>query len=128
MISYYRSVCIFPDSSVGKEYACNAGDSALQFLGQEDSRKRDRLPISVFLGFPGDSAGKESTCNTGDLGSIPELGRSPGEGKGYPLQSSGLETYIDCTVNGITKSWNRTECLSLSLPFQVYIFLLLFSC
>ena len=50
-------------------------ETLVQFLGQEDSRKRDRLPTSVFLGFPGDSAGKESTCNAGDLGSIPELGR-----------------------------------------------------
>ena len=36
------------------------------------------------LGFPGRSAGKESTCNVGDLGSIPGLGRSPGEGKVFP--------------------------------------------
>jgi len=43
------------------------------------------------LGFPCGSAGKESACNVGDLGSIPGLGRSPGEGKGYPLQYSGLE-------------------------------------
>ena len=42
-------------------------------------------------GFPGGSAGKESACNAGDLGSIPGLRRSPGEGKGYPLQCSGLE-------------------------------------
>ena len=42
-------------------------------------------------GYPGDSAGKESACNAGDLGSIPGLGRSPGKGKGYPLQYSGLE-------------------------------------
>ena len=53
--------------------------------------RRDRLPIPVFLGFPCDSAGKESTCNVGDLGSVSGLGRSPGEGKGYPLQYSGLE-------------------------------------
>ena len=39
-----------------------------------------------FLGFPGGSAGKESACNTGDPGLIPGLGRSPGEGNGYPLQ------------------------------------------
>ena len=37
------------------------------------------------VGSPGGSAGKESACNAGDLGSIPELGRAPGEGKGYPL-------------------------------------------
>ena len=49
-------------------------------------------------------AGKESTCNAGDLGSIPGLGRSPGEGKGYPLQNSGLEYSMDCIVHGVTKS------------------------
>ena len=41
--------------------------------------------LTVKLGFPGGSAGKESACNAGDLGSIPGLGRSPGEGNGYPL-------------------------------------------
>ena len=46
----------------------------------------DRLPTPVFMGFPGGSDGKESACNEGDLGLIPELGRSPGEGNGYPLQ------------------------------------------
>ena len=50
--------------------------------------RRDRLPTPEFLGFPGGSAGKESTCNVGDLGSTPGLGRSPGEGNGYPLQYS----------------------------------------
>ena len=49
-------------------------------------------------------AGKESTCNAGDLGSIPGLGRSPGEGKGYPLQYSGLDNSMDCTVHGVAKS------------------------
>ena len=43
------------------------------------------LAIFFFLGFPGGSAGKESTCNAGDLGLITGLGRSPGEGKGFPL-------------------------------------------
>ena len=46
-------------------------------------------------GFPCDPAGKECPCNAGDLGSIPGLGRSPGEGKGYPLQYSGLENSMD---------------------------------
>ena len=50
------------------------------------------------------SAGKESTCNVGDLGLIPGLGRSPGEGKGYPLQYSGLENPMDCIICGVTKS------------------------
>jgi len=48
------------------------------------------------LGIPVGSAGKESACNAGDLSSIPGLGRSPGEGKGYPLQYSGLENFRDC--------------------------------
>ena len=57
------------------------------------------------MGFSDGSAGKESTCNAGDLGSIPGLGRGPGEGKGYPLQYSGLENSMDCIVAGVTKSW-----------------------
>ena len=66
--------------------------------------RRGRLPTPVFLGFPGGSAGKESTCKAGDLGSIPGLGRSPGEGKGYPLQYSGLENSMDCAVHVVAKS------------------------
>ena len=49
-------------------------------------------------------AGKESSYNVGDLGSIPGLGRSPGEGKGYPLQYSGLENSMNCIVYGVAKS------------------------
>ena len=71
----------FPDSSVGKEFACNA-EGPVQFTGQEDRWRRDRLPIPVFLGFPCGSAGKESTYSAEDLGLIPGLRRSPGEGKG----------------------------------------------
>ena len=56
------------------------------------------------MGFPCGSAGKEPTWNEGDLGLIPGLGRSPGEGKGYPLQYSGLENSMDCIVHGVTKS------------------------
>ena len=52
--------------------------------------------VDINLSFPGGSAGKESACNVGDLGSTPGLGRSPGEGKGYPLQDSGLENSMDC--------------------------------
>ena len=50
------------------------------------------------------SAGKGPACNAGDLGSIPELGRSPGEGKGYPLQYSGLENSMDYIVHEVAKS------------------------
>ena len=54
--------------------------------------------------FPGGSAGKESARNAGDLGLILGLGRSPGEGNGYPLQYSGLENSVGCIVHGVAKS------------------------
>ena len=73
----------------------------------------ERLPTPVFLGFPCGSAGKESMCSEGDLGLIPELGRSPAQWKGYPLQYCGLENSKDCIVHGVTES--DTERLSLSL-------------
>ena len=56
------------------------------------------------MSYPCGSAGKESTCSAGDLGSNPGLGRSPEEGKGYPLQYSGLENSMDSIVHGVTKS------------------------
>ena len=76
-------------------------------------------PLSEAPGFPGGSEGKESTCNTGDLGLVPGLGRSPGEGNGYPLQYYGLENSTDrgawqSTVHGVAES-DMTERLSLSL-------------
>ena len=83
-----------------KESACNAGDP-VGSRGQEDRWRRDRLPTPVFLGFPCGSASKESTHNAGDLGLTPGLGRSPEEGKGYPLQYSGLENSMDCIVHGV---------------------------
>ena len=61
----------------------------------------------ALLGFPDGSAGKESACSEGELCSISGLGRSPGEGKGYPLQYSGLENSIDCIVYGVSKSRTR---------------------
>ena len=66
--------------------------------------RRDRLPTPVFLGFPCGSAGIESTCNAEDFGLISGLRRSPGEGKSYPLQGSGLENSMDCIVHGVAKS------------------------
>ena len=59
------------------------------------------------MDFPCGSAGKEFSCNEGDLGLIPGLGRSPGEGKGYPLQYSSLENSMDCIVHGVAMSWTR---------------------
>ena len=78
------------------------------------------------MGFLAGSNSKESVCNVGDLGSIPGLGRSPGEGKGYPLQYSGLET-----VHGVEESQTRlsdfhsqglgirSDCLmTMGFPFE----------
>ena len=71
-------------------------------------------------GFPGGSASKESAWSVGDLGSIPVLGRLPGEGNGYPLQYSGLETSMDCVVNGVTKSQTQlSDFHFISLIFDV---------
>ena len=69
-----------------------------------------------FLGFPGSSVGKEFTCNAGDPGSILGLGRSPGEGKGYPLQYSGLENFMNCVVHDVPKDWTQLN------DFHLYYF------
>ena len=71
-------------------------------------------------GFSGGSDGKESACNAGDPGSIPGLGRSPGEGKGNPLQYSCLENPMDredwwATVHGVAKSQTRLSKQHLSI-------------
>ena len=58
-------------------------------------------------GFPDGSVGKEYACNAGDPGSIPGLGRSAGEGIGYPLQHSSLENSMDSIVYEVAK--NRTQ-------------------
>ena len=76
------------------------------------------LKQTTILAFPCGSAGKESACSAGDLGLIPGLGRCPGEGKGYPLQYSGLENSMDCIVHGVTKSrtWLSNFHFSLFWP------------
>ena len=94
-------------------------ETPVQFLGQEDLLE-ERLPTPVFLGFPSGSDSKESVCDMGDLGWIPELGRSPGEVKGYPLQYSDLEKpHGHQSLKGYSpwghKELDKTEQLSLSL-------------
>ena len=61
-------------------------ETQVQILGWKDPLEKGEATHSSILDFPGGSAGKESACNAGDLGLIPGLGRSPGEGKGYPFQ------------------------------------------
>ena len=67
-------------------------------------------PVCLGPGCRYGSAGKESACNVGDLGLIAGLGSSPREGKGYPLQYSGLENSTDCIVHGVAES-DTTEGL-----------------
>ena len=83
-------------------------------LGWEDPLEKGRLPTPVFQ--PGEFHGlysvaesdtTERLSNAGDAGSIPWLGRSPGERKGYPRQYSDLENSMDCIVHGVTKSRTR---------------------
>ena len=83
---------------------------------QQKKKKKKGLPfislrfakyLTGVRGFLCGSAGKESDYNAGDLGSIPGLGRCPGEGKGYQLQYFGLESSMDCTVHGVAKSWTQ---------------------
>ena len=80
-------------------------DICVRCMGGSSSRGRGLVSLLVCLvvqlGFPHRSAGKESACSAGDPGSIAGLGRSPGEGKGYPLQYSGLENSVDCVVHGV---------------------------
>ena len=76
------------------------------------------------MGFPGGSERKESACNVGGLGLIPGLGRSAGEGNGYPLRNSCLENPMDrgawrAAVHGVTKSQTPPELLTLSVSHTV---------
>ena len=70
-------------------------------------------------GFPGDSEVKVSAYNVGDLGSIPGLGRSPGEVNGYPLQHSGLENSMDLIVHRVTMSQTRLSDFHVTSLFEV---------
>ena len=78
-------------------------------LGWEDSLKK---------AFPSGSAGKESTFIAGHLGSIPALGKYPGEGHGYLFQYFGLENSMDCIVHEIAKSQTQLS----NFHFHFFIF------
>ena len=86
-------------------------ETPIWFLCWEDPLEQGKATHSSILGLPCGSAGKESAFIAGDLGSIPGLGRCPGEGKGYPLQYSGLDNSMDCIVHGVAKSWTRLNDL-----------------
>ena len=83
--------------------------------------------LYIYTCFPGGSEVKASAYNAGDLGSIPELGRSSGEGNGNSLQYSCLENPMDggawwTTVHGVAKSWTRLSNLTLTIYIYIYIY------
>ena len=84
-----------------------------------------RVSLRTVMDFPGGSTGNESICNVGDLGSIPGLGRSPGEGNGYPLQYSGPENSMDCIVQGVARSQTRLSNFHFSeLSWRLWVYYL----
>ena len=89
----------FPDSSVGKESACNAGDPSLI----PGLRRSAEEGIGYPLQYSRASLVAQLVKNVGDLGSIHGLERFPEEGKGYPLQYLGLENSKVCIVHGVPK-------------------------
>ena len=103
-----------------EEAKCVHGVPALGERGLLVTTSR-KLQVRI-LGFPGGSDGKESTCKAENLGLIPGLGRYPGEGNGYPLQYSGLENSIACTIHGVTKSQTWLGGLSHTSSETGYLF------
>ena len=71
-----------------------------EVLRKREGRVIFTILFYIAVDFPGGLDGRESACNAGDLGSIPGLGRSPGEENGNPPQYSGLENSTDCVVHG----------------------------
>ena len=111
-------------------------ETLVRFLGWEDPLEKGKaihssinmeknVPNMIWdktvWGFPCSSIGKESACNAGEWGSIPGLGRSLGEGKGYPLQYSGLENPMDYTVCGVPESRTGLATFTLSLCCALYL-------
>ena len=87
------------------------------------SKNRSNQALYIPLDFPGGSDGKASVYNVRDLGSIPGLGRFPGEGNGNPLQYSCLENSMDgeawwATVHGVAKSWTRLSDFTFTFHFH----------
>ena len=92
----------FPDSSAGKELACNARDPSL--IPGSGRSPGEGIGYPLQYSWASLVAQLVKNLPAGDLGSIPEFGRSPGEGKGYPLQYCGLENSVDYIVHGVTKN------------------------
>ena len=103
----------------------------LEWVAMVYSRDPEWLPDASYYttvggrGFHGGSASKESACNMGDRGLSSGLGRSPGKGKGYPLQDSGLENSMDCIVHGVAKSWTWLSDLHIPHSLSIWSHLIL---
>ena len=110
---------IFPDSSVGKESTCNAGDPGSIPGSGRSPGEGIGYPLQYSWASLVVQLVKNPPAMWADLGSVPGLGRSPGEGKGYPLQYSGLENSMDYTVHGVAKSQTQLSDLHFHLTFIV---------
>ena len=100
----------FPDSSIGTESACNAGDPSLIPGSGRSAGEGIGYPLQYPWASLCGSAGKESTCNAGDSGSIPGSGRSAGEGIGYPLQYAWASLVVQVVKNlpAMQETWLRS--------------------
>ena len=101
------NICIctrgFPDSSVGKESSCKAGDPGLIPASGRSPGEGIGYPLQYSWSSLVAQLVKNLPATVGDLGSIPGLGRSPGEGKGYPFKYSSLENSMDCIVHRVAR-------------------------
>ena len=106
----YHGNCCQPHLQIQSNHSKSSGSPFLATY----LIKEYHFGIGSCGGFPDSSIGKESTCNAGDPCSIPGLGRSPGKGKGYPFQYSGLENSMDCMVYSI-------DCIVVSTKSQTQL-------
>ena len=120
---YFSSLYIIETATVQAKSALDLVTISYQLLWYF-SKGRDSPFVRIVSSscFPDSSVGKEFACSVGDLGLISGLGRSPGEGKHYPLQHSGLENSVDYIVHGVTRSQTQLSnfhFLSSSWCFQI---------
>ena len=105
----------------GASVSINTSQQGRPACGSSKNSRSREASFLIKSSFPCGSAGKESACSVGDLGLIPGLGKSPGEGKGYPLQYSGLENSMNCIFHGGAKSWTRLSKFHFHGTFNKYI-------
>ena len=106
-----------PEESHGQRGLAGYSPQGRKESDMTEAPEHTYMQQCYYLLFPGGLAGKESACNAGDLGSIPGLGRSPGEGNGYPLQYFSWKNSLHCIVHGVEKS--RTWLSDFHFHFSV---------